>query len=56
LDYSNNSLVQTLSTTVTDVGVLERSEIAAKTLLDNAATAQQQRVMKKAKEQPAPVF
>jgi hypothetical protein len=56
LDYSNNSLVQTLLTTVTDVGVLERSEIAAKALLDNAATAQQQSVMKKAKEQPAPVF
>jgi hypothetical protein len=55
-DRSNNSLVQTISTTVTDVGVLERSEIAAKALLDNAAAAQQQAVMKKAKEQAAPVF
>jgi hypothetical protein len=52
----SHSLVQAISTTVTDVGVLERSEIAAKAFLDSAATAQQQSVMKKAKEQSAPVF
>jgi hypothetical protein len=56
LDSPRNSLVRAISTTITDVGVLERSQIAAHAFLNRAATSQQQRVIKKAKEQPAPVF
>lgn len=52
----NTSLVRGITTTVTDIEVLERSQLAANALLQNGAVAQQQRVMKNAKQQPAPVF
>jgi hypothetical protein len=48
--------VQAVSITVTDIGAGIRAGNATRALMDNAAAAQQQRVIKNAKQQPAPPF
>jgi len=53
---SNREAVQAISVTVTDLGAGIRAGKATQAVMNNTATAEQQHAMKKAKEQPAPVF